>query len=182
MEKIKNSSGVTLVELVIVAALLTAVLACAYAFFFFSYRVFGQTEAEFDVVHDARIAIMRLERDIRKAQDVTLGNGSRKKAVEIEANGRQLNIYTDADNDGNIQFVQYRLFHDGSIRRGEANVGATPTSWSTVARNVKDARIFSADGSNIKIEIALLDTGNRLADSPLSINTSVTVRSKGVME
>lgn len=178
-----DSRGITLVELIIAISLLTVVLFSAYFFLTFSTRSLNNTEAQFDAGQDARMAFINMEEDIRKAQAVNIG-GTNYKAVEVLASGMSLNIYTN--NNGTLQLVQYKL-EDDQLKRGEAALGFTPSTWFTIASRVKNSMtatptpIFSVSGKMIKINLLVLDDKEQLLDSPLSVKTSITVRSKGAM-
>ncbi len=181
-----NSRGFTVVELIVALSLLSIVLACAYYFLAFSYKVLGKTESEFDAIQDARMAETKMEEDIRSAEAAKIG-ATRHKAVEVQNNGMWLTVYTDTDKDGTLQTVQYKLEND-ELKRGEAALGNTPSTWNTLAGKVKNKMsgistpIFSIDGKTVNIELLVLDEKDRLSDQPVSVKTSITVRSKGAMD
>jgi len=194
MHKKLNSRGITLLELIIAVSLLTIVLSSAYFLLSFCQKALSQTEAQFDAGQDARIAIMEIEQDIRKAQAVKIDT-TRYKAVDVDLGGMQINIYTDVGNDGSIQLVQYKL--DGEkLVRGEADLEIipmviptiAPTASYTVVDTVKNGMsatpvpIFSVDDDEIKVELLVLDEEERILDNPITVKTSITVRSKGAMD
>jgi len=174
------------VELIVAVSLLSVVLSCAYYFLSFSQKVMVQTGAQFDAIHTARMAAMKLEEDIRGAEAAKIGV-DRHKAVEIQDDGMWITIYTDTDKDGTIQKVQYKLVDD-ELKRGVAGLNDSPADWDTIAAKVKNklsgtsTPIFSLDGAAVNIELLVLDENSRLSDHPVSVKTSVTVRSKGAMD
>ncbi|MGB8453813.1 MAG: prepilin-type N-terminal cleavage/methylation domain-containing protein [Anaerocolumna sp.] len=180
-----NSRGFTLVELVVAVSLLSVVLASAYFFLAFSQKVLVQTESQFDAIQDARMAGMKMEEDIRSAESVKI-DVTRHKAVEVQDSGMWLTIYTDVDKDGIVQMVQYKL-EDDELKRGVAALGNTPSAWNTVAGKVKNnmgslTPIFSIDDKTVNIELLVLDEKEHLSENPVSVKTSITVRSKGAMD
>ena len=181
-----DSRGVTLLELVIAVALLSIVLSSAYYFLSFATRVMNAVEAQFITEEDARISIMSLEDDIRGAQAFSYG-GIRYKAVEVISGGMQLNVYTDTNNDGVYEMVRYRL-ENNQLKRGEASLGATPSNWTTVAYRVQNnlispaVPIFSANLEVVMVHLILTDEKEHLKENPLSVTTSIDIRSKGAMD
>lgn len=181
-----DSRGVTLLELVIAISLLSIVLSAAFLLLASSSASLRDTEAMFIVQEDARNAVISLEDDIRKAQAVNYG-GAGYKAAEVKASGMQLDVYTDADNDGTIEIVQYKL-SGSALKRGVAELGSVPTQWSTVVGKLKNnllspaVAIFSVSNEVVNINLIITDDKNRLTDNPLKVDTSITVRSKGAMD
>jgi prepilin-type N-terminal cleavage/methylation domain-containing protein len=181
-----DSRGITLLELMIAVSLLTILLSSAYYLLSFSTSALNDTEAQFEAEQDARTAFLSLEEDIRKAQAVNYG-GTSHKAVEVKSSGMQLDVYTDADNNGTVEIVQYKLL-DNQLIRGEAALGATPSNWVTISHSVKNnllapvVAIFSISEEVININLILTDDKERLSHHPVSVKTSITVRSKGAMD
>jgi len=180
-----DSRGITLVELIIAISLMTIVLFSGYFFLSLSTRSLNDTEAQFDAGQDARMAVINMEDDIRKAQAVNIG-GINYRAAKVMDAGMSLNVYTDVNSDGNMQLVQYKL-EDNQLKRGEAALGFTPSTWFTIADKVENAMIatptpiFTISGKVIKINLLVLDEKDQLLDNPISVKTSITVRSKGAM-
>lgn len=181
-----NSHGVTLIELIVAIALLSVVMSSAYALLSFSRSALAETEAQFGAGQDARMAIMQMDKEIRKARDTSIGD-IYYKAVDIASSGMQLNVYVDTDDDGILQLVQYKL--DGeNLVRGEASLGSTPTIWYTIVGTLKNGKntpqtpIFSIDKSKIMITLEVLDENERIYNNPMVVKTSITVRSKGAMD
>ena len=65
---IKNQKGFTLIELLIVLALLGIVLGGAYQYFFYGYNSWTRSNAEAQQVQTARLAVMRMENEVKEAQ------------------------------------------------------------------------------------------------------------------
>jgi type II secretory pathway component PulJ len=182
----EDSRGITLIELIIAISLTVAILSSAYFFFFFAMKSMKDTQAEFDAEQDARMVMIYLEQDIRKAKAVNYA-GVYHKAVEVTASGMGIDIYTDVDNDNALEIVKYKL-ENNQLKRGEAELGSSPANWSTIGHKVKNnmitpkVSIFSISDETVKINLILLDEEERLTDDPVSVATSITVRSKGAMD
>ena len=182
-----NSRGVTLVELLIAVSLLTIVLFSAYLFLSFSYKSLNNTETAYDAGQNARISIMKMEESIRKAKKVKIG-GVAYKAVNINATGTQIDIYTNVDADSEMELVQYKLENDAIVMRAREINAVTPTAWTTVVTKVKNnmlvpaTPVFYIDGYKVSIKLLVLDDTAQLMDDPVIVEASFTVRSKGVMD
>lgn len=184
MYKKMNDRGITYVEIIIAVALITFLLLGVYTFLVFTLNSLKRTESEYDAGYDARIVFIRMDDDIRKANAVNIG-GIRHKAIEIINSGMGINVYTDVNNDGTMQIVQY-IIDNNSLKRGEAELGHLPTDWMTLAdkvNNVIDSvPAFSLNEYTVKIKLLVVDENGELSANPTSVTTSITVRSKGAMD
>lgn len=186
MQVKSNIRGFTLVELLIAVSLLSVVLAATYYLLAFTYKSYRHTVSQYEAEQDARMAMISLEEDIRKAKEAEI-SGIIHNAVEVTSSGMQLDVYTDVDKDDVMEFVQYKL-ENNELKRGEAELNHTPTKWTTLAcmiynntRTPKEA-IFTVDDKRIDINLVIGDENNHLKEEPVSLKTSVTVRSKGAMQ
>lgn len=181
-----DSRGITLVELIIAVSLLTVVLSGAYFLFFFGIRSMNDTEAQYDAGYSAKLAVMDMEEDIRTAQFVIYG-GVGHKAVEVSADGMTMKVHTDTNNDDVLEIVEYKL-DSNQLKRRVTSLTGVSGDWSVVVKRVKNGMttpaipIFSVSSKTIKINLMVLDEKDRLKDSPMSVSTSITVRSKGAMD
>ncbi len=66
----KNESGLGLVELLIVIALLGLVLAIGYNFFFFGYRVYERGETLSIIQNNSRMAATEITRTVRNSTEI----------------------------------------------------------------------------------------------------------------
>jgi type II secretory pathway pseudopilin PulG len=180
----EDSKGITYVELVVAISLLSGVLLIAYSFLSFSYKSLIFTQAKYDATQDARVSLIRLGDNIRKAQHIIL-DGESKNGVTVSASGLQLDIYVDVDNDGTCELVQYKL-SGNKLVMGQAELGSYPTTWYTVIDSVINHRldtpepIFTIAESKVNIKLYIKDEYEHL-DKPICVETSFTVRSKGAM-
>ncbi len=186
MQAKSNISGFTLVELLVAVSLLSVVLAATYYLLAFTYQSYGHTVAQYEAEQDARMAMLSMEDDIRKAKAVEI-SGIIYKAVEVKDLGMQLEVYTDIDKDDVMEFVQYKL-DNNELKRGEAELGRTPTNWTTLAALIYNSTmipkeaIFAVEDERITINLIIGDENNRLQEEPVRLKTSITVRSKGAMQ
>jgi prepilin-type N-terminal cleavage/methylation domain-containing protein len=65
---LNNEKGLTLVELLIVLALLGIVLGGIYQYFHYGYNSWMRSSAEAEQVQEARLAVIRMDREVREAQ------------------------------------------------------------------------------------------------------------------
>lgn len=175
--KIKSDSrGMTMIELVVAVALLTVVLFSAYFFLDFTLHSMKDTEAQFEAGTDARVAVLKMEKEIRSARDVTI-RGAGHTGVEVLDSGMTMNIYTDIDDDDIQEMVQYKLVSN-SLKRGDCELGSTPTLHTLVKRVNNDSAkpLFKKDGKQIIIELITVDQNNYLKDHPMTVSTSITMR------
>ncbi len=68
----KNSKGLSLVELLVVLALLGIILLLVFSPFFFSHNSFGRESEKSNTISDARAAMDYLTREIRKADEIEI--------------------------------------------------------------------------------------------------------------
>lgn len=186
MEIKSDSRGITLVELVIAVALLSVVLSGAYFFLDYSAKTFRDMEAQYIAMEDARRALISIEEDIRRARSVNYG-GVIHKAVELQDSGMGLNVYTDIDHDDVVEIVQYRL-EDNQLKKRCGELGEVPGEWTILVGRVRNELVnpaepvFSITDTVVGIHIIITDEKERIKDLPVSISTSITVRSKGAMD
>lgn len=188
--KIKTDSrGVTLIELIIAVSLLTIFLSSAYFLFFNAFRSLNDTEAQFDAGEDARVAEMEMEEDIRTAQAVSY-ESTYHKAVEVSADGLYMKVHSNTDDDDELEIVEYKL-ENNQLKRRESSLAGVAGDWCIVAGRVKNGMttpitpIFKIDSVNKKliiINLIVLDEKDQLTDDPVSVKTSIAVRSKGAMD
>lgn len=180
----EDCRGISYVELLVAISLLSGVLLIAYSFLSFSYNSMIYTQAKYDATQDARVVLIRLGDNIRKAQSVSY-NSNFYKAVVVGASGNQIDVYIDVDGDGTCELVRYRL--DGNkLVMGYSELGFAPTTWSTLIDSVYNHRldapepIFSIDDATVNIKLYIKDEYENIS-KPICIEASYTVRSKGAM-
>ncbi len=185
----RNKRGITLVELLVVLALLSMTIGVIYMYFDYGYKSWNRASAEARAVQEARLFIDVLNREVHQARVATNGG----TAVAVSAGNTQLDVYTDVSGDGRPELVRYRLV-DGRLERGvSAPQGsaypysyAAPTAYETVVTTVVNGAgdsLFTVDASNpprMKVLVNLLvnDAATPLAQ-PLAVQATISVRSRG---
>lgn len=178
---IKKEDGFTLVELVVSVALLSGVLACIYYFFFYSVRSHQFVQDHYQAELSARNVTRTMSKEIRSAKAVEI-SGTRFNAVVIKDSGMTMNVYTDIDNDSVMELVTYKVVGD-TLKMGTAELGSTPT-MKTIVEKIGNSSLtpkvpaFSISGKRVLINLILKDNVSSLKEESVSINTSVTVRTK----
>lgn len=181
-----NDRGLTLVELIIAVALLSGVMATIYYFFGFSMKSHYFVQEHYQAELNARRTVMSMADDIRKAKSVMIG-ATRHLAVEVSNGGMTLNVYTDTDNDGTMELVSYKV-EDKQLKMGTAELGNAPADWTVLADKIFNASAtpvvpaFTISGKQVGIKLEIKDENSSLDEAPVSVVTSISVRSKGAME
>ena len=185
MYKIKSEKGFTLIELVVAVALLSGVMACLYFFFAYSMKSYDFVQDHYQAEVSARKSVSRISKDIRRAKAVTIAS-TKHYAVEILDSGMTVNVYTDIDNDLVMELVKYKITGT-TLKVGTAELGNTPTSYSVMAEKVNNlyeataVPAFTVSGKQVMIDLRIKSSTGSLKEEPVSVTTSVAVRSKGAM-
>jgi prepilin-type N-terminal cleavage/methylation domain-containing protein len=183
-----NEKGVTLVELLVVLAILGIVIGGAYQYFFYGYKSWVRSSAETQMIQDARLVVIRMEGEVRQAEKAVDGIDP----VLILDEGRKIRIYTRSGMETDPKLISYRL-KDGNLERGvslpENNAYPyqynEPTQWVTVISNVEDGTIFSLPGGGGAggYQRGVINLNLRIVPKelikPFNIQTILTVRAGG---
>jgi type II secretory pathway pseudopilin PulG len=190
--------GFTLVELIIYLSLLTLVLAGIYNFFFFSNQSSLRAQAESEVLQDARIVLMQMEREIRQANrprklsNLSLPEGTgindlpAGKAVVDGSSGTELTIYSYIGS--TPKKISYRIINTGSYSVMDRSVDdphiVTPDNWERILEHivtVTGGNYFIIQDKKVIIQVSLLDATENILN-PLSVSSTFTVRGKEAMQ
>lgn len=170
--------GFTLVELILVAALLMLVLSGIFSLFFFSFNSWNVSNSEARILQEASNTVTWMDREIRQAKNPT----PTRRAVEL-VNDNWLDIYTYVNDD--LRKVSYRIYN-GSLEKSINDIDEAPFHWQTIVEIVEplvDASnnphtYFQIDNKTVSVRFRII--GNRKNES-IEINNSYSVRSKGVL-
>lgn len=192
-----NNKGFSLVELMLVLALLGMTLAGAYQFFFFTHKSYASADANSQVIQEANLFINQIEREIRSA---SMPNDA-TPAVRILNNGEQIDIYLYHPATDSYERVSYRLNPNDKTQLQRGSVGAAASEsvpgtssnpqYGNISDDARDILVTNignlplfTDVSNdqyvaserrhINIDLKILDPEN---NRPVSIQTSVMSRS-----
>ena len=184
--KLKNNSGLTLVELLLSTLLITVIVGLVTMSYFNSTKATETTINIATSVKDARTTMYRLTKDIREIRE-TLG-------IE-EADADEVTFYSNIDSDDEYEKVHYYLENDGGfynlirqINDGNSKIVVThlinDQIFSYVTAFGEDSLLTPVDVSELEnirsISINLIidqestTPGNRTTD----LGTSVTLRNK----
>jgi len=186
LDKFKNNSGLTLVELLLSTLLISVIVGLVTMSYFNSTKATETTINVATSVKDARTAMYRVTKDIREIRE-TLG-------IE-EADADEVTFYSNVDPDDEFEKVHYYLESNGGffnllrqINDGESKVVVThlisDQIFSYVTVFGEDSLPLPVDvlelgnirsiGINLVIDQESTTEGNRTID----LETSVTLRNR----
>ena len=88
-EILNDQKGFTLVELMVVVAIMGFVAAAIYGFFGYTQKSYAHAEASSIVSQEATLFFTQIEKEIRNATEPNISS----KAVNVSADGQEINIY-----------------------------------------------------------------------------------------
>lgn len=146
-----NQKGFTLVELMVVIAIMGFVAAAIYGFFGYTQKSYAHAEANSIVSQEATLFFTQIEKEIRNATEPNKDS----KAVSVSNDGQEINIY---QYDGSkYQRICYRKNPDNNLvlEKGSVSVtspasGTNPSygtiaNWKTISSHLLpgNAALFS---------------------------------------
>jgi len=163
-ELLVRSKGFTLIEIIIVIVILSIVSAITIKFLFDSLRIYTMTVNQKTLFDEGKLALERMCRDIRDAQDILYpaasGTGSYIRFTRTNATG--------ASQDGADEIIRFQLAlqPDGTYNLQKVkNDTGPPTAdlASNVRNNVTDFIVTRDAGNEIQLYLKLsLATGENV--------------------
>lgn len=187
----QSRSGLTLVELLIVLALLSVTLAAVFTFFSFTRGGYKRTDTRSHLMQDMNLATSMISDDIRSASRPNDASNSVfvQEASGALAKGQSISIYKNIynDEDGSISYIRicYRLdpANKAVLQRGEAvcaegtppgdkNPGyAAITLWRDILSGVKYTDESGGDIAIFEDKTMGTENDRRMIQVNLSINS-----------
>ncbi|NLW90087.1 MAG: prepilin-type N-terminal cleavage/methylation domain-containing protein, partial [Syntrophomonadaceae bacterium] len=191
--KSKKQKGFTLVELLVVLALLGVAMAGAFQFFHYTQTSYALADTRSAVLQEIDLFFLQMEKDIRSAS----APNSSTKAIAISNEGKEMNVYSSreapsADNSSVLTKVftktSYRL-NGIDIQRGFAStenasevVSLDIDNWQTVVSYIipGDKQLFNDTRNDEESSRRLIDV-NIIVKHPkmptsISMQTSLLSR------
>jgi prepilin-type N-terminal cleavage/methylation domain-containing protein len=154
---IGNKSGFTLIELVVVMAIMSIVLGAIYSVFAATNRSTTNNEVIAEVMQNLRTSMDFMEQDIRMAGLDRFGSAN--AGIEAATDGN-LRFTADRNMDGalndNIERITY--FYDSANNRLRQCLGeGTLDDWQTVAENVTNLQFSYLDSDDNLLAFPIAD-------------------------
>ncbi len=181
---IKNQKGITLVELMIVLALLGIVLAVGYNLLFYFQRGFDRINRDSQVTQEVNIFMMYIEREVRAARATAGGPPA------MAVNGNTLTINSDITRDGNLDVIEYSINTNTLMRsiNGSgpeeliSHVGAMPdgSGGNHDLFTVTDVDATNDDDLRQMLVVRFFAgvDADMIAQNPIEVNLTLVSRSK----
>lgn len=185
-----NQKGFTVVELIVVLAIMGIALAAIFQFFFFTQTSYARADARSEVIQETDLLFLQLEKDIRSASEPN----SATKPIHIINDGKGMDIYSYKDilsNDATPVLTRhyyrtsYRLngteLQRGLISTTSPGNSANPqyntiTNWQTLVTNLAPGNTMIFDDSrNIDVSVRRLIDVNVYVQHP-GLNNNVHVQ------
>ncbi|KAB3537363.1 prepilin-type N-terminal cleavage/methylation domain-containing protein [Alkaliphilus pronyensis] len=171
-----KNKGFTMLELILVVALMLIVLSGIYGLFFFSLNSYNDSIDEANLLQESSTTLMWMDREIRQATRPIPATA----AVELVGNNR-LDIYTYINDD--LKRVSYRI-QDGALQKSINETNEDPVSWESIITAVEPLLdqfsnplpYFQLDNKSVNVRFKVT-----IGDKSIDINNTYFVRSKGVI-
>jgi prepilin-type N-terminal cleavage/methylation domain-containing protein len=152
--KIINNKGFTLVELIVVIAILSVVIGAIFSFFLFENKIFYKSTDKFDIQSDLRLSLSVLSKELRNSTDLDLID--RTDALDDISN-KVTNNYVIIADDGTLKIYEYSTsINDYNITSYGSNIDDDILkSYFSIVDNTKLGINLSA---NLNAELFNLDT------------------------
>ncbi|SJZ86174.1 PilW family protein [Selenihalanaerobacter shriftii] len=173
---IKQEEGFTLIEILIVLAILGVVSTAIYNINITSWRVFHFNQDQVDLQQNGRIAMLRIVDRVKGAMDVrVVNNGEENDELQIK--------WENEDEDGNININYSRysvsdntLYYEyvllSEIPSDDSDSWPTDNDWNTLSRSapitteVVDSIQFNSNSTTDAGNVNLLGINLSLSENP----------------
>lgn len=191
-EKVKrnNNKGMTLIEILVVLALLAVVMIPAYNAIGVTNKIWSHNEAINPGITQANVAMTYLSREIREAAQPSKTVDS----VIVEDEGQRLVIYRFNGNTSEWEKIVYQTVNnilsrivlakdDPADIISVAIPGSADAGWNTLVEGVSSNPVFTRPANSREVEINLQvsdNTQNNPRFSPYTVASTYMVRSREV--
>lgn len=206
IQSVQTRRGLTLIELIVVLALLSIVFAALIQFFMAAQRSWTSTEIQNRLSDEANVVLANISREVRSAQkpnglSTAVSNPNITQQPPL-ANRSRLDLYRFDSSLNTMIRVQYRL-EAGILQRGwvasaqpypgpyfwDIATGAMlypvipDGNWTTLMTGVTNLDLFTfltdatTSTQSIRVELAVNDTAHPLTQ-PIRVDVEYTVRGK----
>jgi len=121
MQRLRDDTGTTLAELLVVCVLMTVVLSTAYMIFNATSTMANESEARAVAADNAQHAIETMTREIRQASENEEGYGAM-----VVAQPQTVEFFMDANRDNRPEKIKYYLSGDSIMRAVAPAIGTQP--------------------------------------------------------
>lgn len=183
-EVLTSKAGVSLIEVLVVAALFTVVTGSVLSMFLFTNRVWQGVRANAQVLQETRLLMTYMERELRQAFDTDSVSSVEVRPAPAGTENVRVEIQTRVQD--SEMMVAYRINVVGGVRRIQRATypiastvpGDTDASWITLVNNVDRLgtdQFFSFTSGNFTVGFLAFDT-ERLIRRPLRVQNRFQVR------
>ncbi|MCK8058899.1 MULTISPECIES: PilW family protein [unclassified Fusibacter] len=138
-----RTKGLTLIELIVVIAILSIVVTAVFSFFNFEQKMFFKTTDRFDVQSDTRLILLKATKELRNCSELEL--------IEIDKALDEIDVntaynYAIISGDGSVKFYEYTT---------TPSIGyVTSSSGSYVDDTLTSSYFSRVNGSTLKLSIS----------------------------
>ena len=169
---LKKCNGTTLIELMVVVTILSLVILGLVTFFGGGIRSWISGQNQLKAQREARMALDRIVRDIREANNVVEGNNSYEKGIEVS--------FPKAFNRANLIYNFDEP--NGVIKRDNANILIENIPFNGFKISYFDINgdpVTTPDNSASKIEVMLKVDVDNDGNDDIELNTEINLRNYG---
>lgn len=148
LKGISEERGVTITELIIVAALLSVVIGAIYGLLSTGYASYNVSEKQIDAQTNARLSMDKIVKELREA-----GEANNGAFAIVNANPRSITFYADVDDTyQGREKVRYFVPSDADpnayeLRRGVTSASGDPAVYQSADEEVKTVAKHIRNGS-----------------------------------